>query len=143
MPDPVEIHRKEVEQRILIASTQGGWESTHTDFKKELGLAPQSFAKLLKHTLAFANTPRRTDAYIIFGVEEDKNLKKFQHIGVGDGKFPSPETLYNLIRHYTKLSDVFIDAYFTLDGKLTPYIIIPLQNEGPHRLLHTFHGAPD
>lgn len=143
MPEPIEIHRKEVEQRILIAGTQGGWEGTHTDFKKKLELAPRNFAKLLKHILAFANTPRRTDAYIIFGVEEDKNQKKFQHVGVADGEFSSPETLYSLIRHYTKLSDVFFDTYFTLDGKLTPYVMIPLQNDGPHSLLHIFQGAPD
>ena len=62
---------------------------------------------------------------------------------MGAGQFPSPETIYSLIRHYTRLTDIFVDAYFELNGKVTPYVMIPLQNDGRHSLLHTFQGASD
>ncbi len=143
MSDPFEVHRKEVTQRVQLAHIQGGWEGTHTDFKKELDSNPTSYAKLLKHILAFANTPRRTDAYIIYGVKEDKNLRTFSHDGVNSGKFPTPETIENLIRQYTKVSGVVVDAHFSLGGKITPYVMIPLQYEGPHSVLRAIHGAPD
>jgi len=136
------VYREEVSQRIQLANSQGGWEGSHTDFKSDLGSSPGDCAKLLKHILAFANTPRRTDAYIIFGVQEDKALKTFEHRGV-QGTFPAPETIYNLIQHYTKLREVFVDAYFVLGGKPTPYVTIPLQYEGPHVLSKPLRGAPD
>ncbi len=143
MPEPVETRRKEAAQRVQLAQAQGGWEGTHTDFKNALESNPRSHAKLLKHVLAFANTPRRTDAYIIFGVNEDKHLRVFEHTGVSESGFPAPETIYNLLRHYTTLSDVFVDAYFMLNGKLTPYVTIPLQYEGPYALSRSLQGAPD
>jgi hypothetical protein len=62
MPDPIEIHRKEVVQRIQTLNAQGGWEGAHTDFKRELGSTTRDLGKLLKHVLAFSNTPRRTSS---------------------------------------------------------------------------------
>ena len=141
MGDPVELHRKEVEQRIRIAESQGGWEGTHTDFKRELGSRNKDFGKLLKHVLAFANTPRRTDAYIIFGVNEDKEAGVFEHIGVVEGGFPTSERIDELIRQHTTLRNVFVDSHFALEGKRTPYISIPIQYEGPHTITAPFHGT--
>ena len=140
MPDPVEIHRKEVAQRIQMANSQGGWEGTHTDFKKELGAAARDIGKLLKHVLAFANTPRRTDAYLIFGVNEDKPSGTFEHVGIPDQGFPPPERINDILHQYTKLKDIFVDAHYVLDGKPTPYIAIPLQYDGPYTLSQSYHG---
>jgi len=132
MHDPIDIYRKEVTQRILVARSQGGWEGAHSDFKRELGAKSRDHAKLLKHMLAFANTPRRTDAYIIFGVSEDKDRNLFEHIGVSDVGFPSKETIEQITHEYTHLENVFVDSHFLLDGKRTPYVVIPMQYEGPH-----------
>jgi NACHT domain/Putative DNA-binding domain len=142
MADPVEVHRKEVAQRIQIASSQGGWEGTHTDFKRELGSKPRDLAKLLKHILAFANTPRRTDAYIIFGVNENRDQEVFEHIGIPEGGFPTSEKIDELIRQYTTLREVFVDSHFTLADKRTPYIAIPLQYDGPHTMSRALYGGP-
>lgn len=141
MADPIETHRKEVEQRIQIMNTAGGWEGTHTEFKRELDSKPRDLAKLFKHILAFANTPRRTDAYIIFGVEEDKEQGTFKHVGVPDHGFPSAERINALIHEYTSFKDVLIDRNFELDGKRTPYVSIPLQYDGPYTLSRLFEGA--
>lgn len=140
MPDPIEIHRKEVAQRIQTLNAQGGWEGAHTDFKRELGSTTRDLGKLLKHVLAFSNTPRRTDAYIIFGVSEDKDTGTFQHVGTPAQGFPQPERINDIIHQYTHLKDIVIDAHHVLDGKRTPYILIPLQYEGPYRLSQPFHG---
>lgn len=138
MKEPVEEHRKEVEQRVQIAITQGGWEGTHTDFKRQFGDLRPDYVKLVRHVLAFANTPRRTDAYIIFGVDEKKEEGRFDHVGV-DG-FPSSERLEDILRQHTTLSNVLVDSHFILDGKRTPYIVIPLQFEGPHFLTRDTYG---
>jgi hypothetical protein len=141
--DPhIEVCRKEVEQRILMAKAHGGWEGTHNDFKRELGTTHRDYAKLIRHLLAFANTPRRTDAYIIYGVNENKDIKLFEHIGVTVDGFPPPETIEQLVHHYTRLKDVYVDAHYTLDGKRTPYLVIPLQYEGPHFLTQTLNPGP-
>jgi hypothetical protein len=141
MPDPIEIYRTEVAQRIQMANSQGGWEGTHTDFKREQGSTYRDLGKLVKHILAFANTPRRTDAYLIFGVTEDKDRAVFEHVGIPDGGFPSPERIYDIVHQHTKIRDLFVDAHLVLDGKRTPYIVIPLQYEGPYSLLQDFHGS--
>jgi hypothetical protein len=142
MTEPVAVHRQEVTQRIQIASTGGGWEGAHTDFKTELGTKTRDLEGLLKHLLAFANTPRRTDAYIIYGVHENKDERIFEHVGVSKEGFPTPERLDQLIHQHTNLHDVFVDAYFTSDGKRTPYIAIPFQYEGPQRLTRPLRGGP-
>lgn len=142
MGDPIEIHRKEVLQRVQMANSQGGWEGTHNDFKRQMASTPRDLAKLIKHILAFANTPRRTDAYIVFGVNEDKDRGVFEHVGIPDQGFPSPERIYAHIHEYTSLRDVIIDAHYVLDGKHTPYIVIPLQYRGPYAVSRPIHGAP-
>jgi hypothetical protein len=121
-----------------MAQQHGGWEGSNTDFKRDLGSKPRDFAKLIKHILAFANTRRRTDAYLIFGVNEDKDRKIFEHVGTQESQFPKTETIDQLLHHYTNLRDVLVDFHYTLDGKRTPYIVIPIQFEGPHKVTHTF-----
>jgi hypothetical protein len=140
MREPVEILRKEVQQRVQLANSQGGWEGSHTDFKRILGKERSDLAKLLRHVLAFANTPRRTDALIIFGVDEDKILRVFEHVGVTENGFPAKERIDQIVHHYTKLKGVFVDDTFTIEGKRTPYIVIPLQYEGPYTLTQPLAG---
>ena len=141
MCDPVEIHRREVAQRIQMANSQGGWEGTHTDFKRELGSKARDLGKMLKHILAFANTPRRTDAYLIFGVNEDKDSGIFEHVGLSDQGFPAADRINDIVHQYTHLREIVIDVHHVLDGKRTPYIAIPLQYEGPYTLSQAFHGV--
>src|SRR5438094_10484102 len=117
MKEPIEIYRKEATQRVLMANSRGGWEGTHTDFKRELPNKPRDLAKLLKHILAFANTPRRTDAYIIFGVNEEKQRGIFEHVGARESEFPSRERIDDFIHQYTRLSNIFVDSAFYINGK--------------------------
>jgi hypothetical protein len=142
MNDPTEVYRKEVKQRILMARTQGGWEGSHTDFKLESGTKIRNYAKLIKHLLAFANTPRSTDAYVIFGVHEDKHRSVFEHVGITGKNFLSKETIEQLIHEYTRLQNTFVDAHFSLDDKWTPYIVIPMQYEGPQTVTRTMNPGP-
>src|SRR5262249_27235486 len=114
----------------------------HTDFKLELGTKLRDYAKLVKHMLAFANTPRRTDAYIIFGVIEDRNRNVFEHVGIPDKGFPSKETIEQVVHAYTRLENVLVDSHFSLDGKFTPYVVIPMQYEGPHSVTRTMNPGP-
>ena len=141
MHEPIQTLRKEAEQRLQLVNQQGGWEGTHTDFKKELGSKPSQLAKVLRHILAFANTPRRTDAYIIFGVNENKTLRLFEHVGVGSEQFPQKERIDELVRCYTKVKGVFVDDGFLVDGKRTPYVVIPMQYEGPYSLTQALAGV--
>jgi hypothetical protein len=140
MREPIEVLRKEAQQRLQLAVSHGGWEGTHTDFKRKLESQPRDLAKVMRHILAFANTPRRTDAYIIFGVNEDKTIKIFEHVGVDSEGFPLKERLDELVRHYTKLKGVLVDDSFVVDGKRTPYIAIPMQYEGPYTLTQSLPG---
>jgi hypothetical protein len=141
MNEPIQVHRTEVAQLLSMLKAQGGWEGTHTDFKRELGSKAKDLGKLLKHILAFANTPRRSDAYIICGVEEDKDRGLFTHIGVSEDHFPAPERISDLIHEYTLVKDVVVDARYHLEGKRTPYIAIPIQYEGPYVLLRECAGS--
>jgi hypothetical protein len=142
MSDPIAIHRKEVAQRIQILNARGGWEGTHTDFKAQLASTPKDLAKLLRHILAFANTPRRTDAYIIFGVTEHKQHQTFTHTGIGDAGFPAAQRIEALVHEYTTLRDIVVDAHCVLDNKRTPYVVIPLQYEGPYSVSRKLTAVP-
>lgn len=132
MREPIEGYRKEATARILMATSRGGWEGTHTDFKRELGSKQRDYSKLVKHLLAFANTPRRAEAFIIFGFEENQSKNRFDHVGVTENSLPSQETIEQIVESYTKLQGVVVDELFTFDGKRTPYIVIPMQYEGPY-----------
>lgn len=140
MNEPTDVLRTEAQQRLQLANHHGGWEGTHTDFKRELGSKLGELAKLVRHILAFANTPRRTDAYIIFGVNENKSLKAFDHVGVSTDGFPQKERIDELVRRYTKVKGVFVDDSFLVDGKRTPYLVIPMQYEGPYTLTQSLSG---
>jgi hypothetical protein len=134
MADPIAIHRKELVQRLHALNREGGWEGSHTDFKRDLPSTPRQLGKIIKHILAFANTPRRTDAFIIFGVEEDKDRGHFSHVGVPYDAVLPHETLEELLRQYTSLEKVVIDRSCVVADKRTPYIVIPLQYQGPYML---------
>jgi hypothetical protein len=127
MNEPIEIYRKEAAARILMATSQGGWEGAHTDFKRELGNKQRDYGKLVKHLLAFANTPRRAEAYLIFGFEEDKIQSRFVHLGITGTEFPAKETIEQIVAACTKLEGLLVDSHFTYDGKRTPYLVIPIQ----------------
>jgi hypothetical protein len=139
MPIEREVLRQNVSELISLASAKGIWEDHALDFKRELPSQPRGLAKALKLILAFANTPRNRDAYIIYGVSEDSE-KGQEHIGVSE--FPAKERLEQLIREYTDLEGVIVDADYMLGDKRTPYIMVPLQYQGPHRLKKSFAQAP-
>ena len=94
----------------------------------KLEATTRGLGKLIKHTLAFANTPRRTDAYIVFGVQENKELGKFEHVGVPEQGFPNHERVNDIIKNHTLLEDIFIDANFLLNEKTSPLILLFLSS---------------
>src|SRR2546427_13128150 len=125
MGDPIiDIHRKELTQRLQTAALHGGWEGTHTDFKRQMGPTPKEIGKLIRHMLAFTNTPRRTDAFIIFGVDQDKSRGVFTHYGITPGSFPSRDKLESLIHEHTTIRDFVVDDLHIVDGRVTPYIVV-------------------
>jgi hypothetical protein len=122
--------RDNVETQIALACAKGIWEGRYLDFKQDLD-EHWGVQKLLKLLLAFANTPRARESYVIYGVT-DKD-RPVRHIGVES--FCSREHIEQYIREYTDLREVVVDVDFTIEGKRTPFIAIPLQfEEGPHRL---------
>src|ERR1039457_3447333 len=57
-----------------------------------------------------------------------------------EGKsFPSKETIEQLIHEYTRLQNIFVESGFLLAGKSTPYIVIPMQYEGPHTVVRVMN----
>lgn len=133
-----EIFRRLVEQKISLTINEGGWEGSHLDYKLMLKDDHNSISKTLKHILAFANTPRKSEAFIIFGVRENKDDKRFIHEGAS--RFPEADKINNCIQAYTNLSlnDLIIDNQFELNGKLTPYIIIHQVYDGPYYAIKNY-----
>lgn len=129
-------YRKIVEQKISLALNQGGWEGAHNDFKLELQDDRASLSKLIKHILAFANTPRKEEAFIIFGVRE-VDAFHFKHEGAIN--FPKADKIYSIIKANTNIgvNDVLIDDQFTLNGIWTPYVVVHQAYEGPYKATNT------
>ena len=86
-----EVLRKNVEKHIALASATGTWEDQHSDFKLELLNTANALGKVLKLLLAFSNTPRNRDAYIIYGVTE-RSPVGYAHVGAG--QFPAKDFTY-------------------------------------------------
>jgi hypothetical protein len=122
-----------------MACANGPWEGRYLDFKMTLDSGDRSaFGKMLKLLLAFANTPRNREAYIIYGVRENEGSA--EHVGVDS--FPAQEQIEQLIREYTDLDGVVVDTDFELAGKRTPYVAVPLQyRDGPYCLKRNLRDA--
>src|SRR5215469_3571134 len=130
--------RDHVEAAVALACSKGRWEEPSLDFKRQLDPSMSSIAKLFKLLLAFANTLRNHEAYVIYGVSEENDAAR-AHVGVND--FPSRERIEQLLREHTNRENVVVDSDFILHGKRTPYISVPLQYRGPCRLTKPLSGA--
>ena len=137
-----EHYRRRVEQKVFLIQAQGGWEGAHLDLKLELEDRDRTIAKLIKHILAFANTPRKDDAFIIFGVRENKKQQRCFHEGAT--KFPSAEKIYSIIETHSTLErrDFLIDDQFEIENKRTPYIVIRQVYDGPYWMTKNLNSSP-
>jgi hypothetical protein len=123
----------------MLATASGSWEDESLDFKTNLPPQPLALGKTLKLLLAFANTPRNRDAYVIYGLSEKSPLGR-QHIGAD--VFPPKEQIEHLIHEYTDLKDIVVDSEYSLNGYRTPFIVVPLQFSGPYLPKKPFRQAP-
>lgn len=131
--------RRNVETQIAVACASGPWEGRYLDFKEKLDGSRAGLGKMLKLLLAFANTPRNRDAYIIYGVtDRDRPVR---HVGVES--FPSKEQIEELCREYTDLEGIVVDSEFSIGPKRTPFLVIPIQFTGPYRLKRELRDARD
>jgi len=103
-------------------------ESTTLDFKDAdylaAGAKPEPKSRIVKHILAFANTYRREDAYILIGVKEQPGSRAIvaglvQHL---DGA-----SLQELVNKKTNRPVEFEYDTVTIDGKYVGVVRIPPQ----------------
>lgn len=107
-------------------------ESTTLDFKRDqypfTTVADPLKAELLKDILAFANTTRRTDAYILVGVEENPGGRAIVH-GVRD--HPDDAQLQQFVNAKTNRPIDFSYTVVTIDNKKVGVFCIPMQQQRP------------
>lgn len=103
-------------------------ESTTLDFKREqyrfIGAADAEKSELLKDTLAFANAFRRTDAYILIGVEDVPGSRAMV---VGLASHIDDATLQQFVNTKTNRPVEFSYSAIEFDGRPIGIIHIPLQ----------------
>lgn len=113
-------------------------ESTTLDFKQEQYLFvkadDEQKSELLKDILAFANAWRRSDAYILIGVEEKKNEK---NIVTGITQHIDEASLQQFVNKKTNRPIDFSYSAIEYEGKQMGVIRIPLQ-ERPFFLLKNY-----
>ncbi len=113
-------------------------ESTTLDFKQEqypfIKADDEQKSELLKDILAFANAWRRSDAYILIGVEEKKNEK---NIVKGITQHIDEASLQQFVNKKTNRPIDFSYSAIEYDGKQIGVIQIPLQ-ERPFFLLKNY-----
>lgn len=104
-------------------------EGTTLDFKKEqypfVGAAREQKSELLKDIITFANAWRRTDSYILIGIEEVKGGRSLVHgikVHLDDAK------LQQFVNSKTNRPVTFSYEAFPFEGKQVGVIHIPLQN---------------
>jgi len=104
-------------------------EGTTLDFKKEqypfVRATKEQKSELLKDIIIFANAWRRTDCYILIGVEEVKGGRSLVHgikIHLDDAK------LQQFVNSKTNRPVTFSYEAFPFEGKQVGVIYIPLQN---------------
>jgi hypothetical protein len=103
-------------------------ESPYLDFKRDQyrfeGAADGEKAELLKDILAFANAWRRTDAFILIGVEEVKGERGKIH---GVTQHFDDATLQQFVNSKTQRAIDFSVETLTVDGRKIDAIRIPVQ----------------
>lgn len=119
-------------------------EGTSLDFKREqyrfFGASDTDKAELLKDILAFANAWRRSDAYILIGVEEQPGAKATV-LGITDHL--KDADLQQFVNSKTNAPVDLSYAPADLEGKSVGVIRIPVQDR-PRYLLKAFGGLkPD
>lgn len=104
-------------------------ESTSLDFKRDqykfVGGSDAEKAELVKDILAFANAWRRSDAYILIGIEEQPGSKA---LVVGVANQLSDASLQQLVNSKTNAPVEFAYASMELEGKQIGIVRIPLQD---------------
>jgi len=113
---------------ILIEQLLNDDESSTLDFKRDqypfIGATDEQKGELLKDILIFANAWKRTDAYILIGVEE---VKGGRSIVVGVSNHPDDASLQQFVNSKTNRPVVFSYSAFTFEGKQLGIIQIPPQ----------------
>jgi Putative DNA-binding domain len=114
-------------------------EETETlDFKRDqylfAGASDDDKSEIVKDVLAFANAWRRTDAYILIGVQEVKGGRSIVH---GVTHHLDDANLQQLVNQKTQKPIAFTYEAFPFEGKQVGVIRIPLQ-ERPFFLLKDF-----
>jgi hypothetical protein len=122
-------------------------ESVTLDFKeapyqttKDQGASDTTKAKLVKDILAFANTLRTEDAYILIGVKENDAAARADVVGVTF--HPDDADLQQLINEKTNRHITFGYSKAECDGKSIGVIRIPPGQERPFFLKNTFGDLP-
>src|SRR5256885_9969934 len=113
-------------------------ESATLDFKRDqypfVGATDEQKSELLKDIVAFANAWRRTDAYILIGVEDVKGGRSKV---IGAASHPDDATLQQFVNSKTQRPLTFLYEVFASEGVQVGIIQIPLQ-ERPVFLKHDF-----
>jgi hypothetical protein len=113
-------------------------ESETLDFKRDqyefAGASDDKKGEIVKDILAFANAWRRTDAYILIGVQE---VKGGRSIVYGVTNHLDDASLQQLVNQKTQKPIVFSYQAYPFEGKQVGVIRIPLQ-EKPFFLLKDF-----
>src|SRR5215213_7912667 len=98
------------------------------DFKRDQypfdGATDEQKSELLKDILAFANAWRRTDAYILIGVEDVKGGRSKV---VGAASHPDDATLQQFVNSKTQRPLTFSYEVFAFEGVQVGVIQVPLQ----------------
>lgn len=107
-------------------------ESSTLDFKRDQypfsGASDEQKGEILKDILAFANTPRRIDAYILIGVEEVRGGRSIVH---GVSNHILEHTLQEFVNKKLNRSVEFSYQVYPFEGKSIGVITIPIQ-DGPY-----------
>src|SRR5262245_40249360 len=103
-------------------------ESSSLDFKRDqypfVGKSAEATRELLKDILAFANSWRRSTAYVLIGVEEVKGGRGVVH---GVSQHLADNDLQQFVNSKTSRSVTFSYAAFPFEGKQVGVITIPKQ----------------
>ncbi len=105
---------------------------------EEAPIAGYSELRIARAGLSSAQLLVPLYAYVIYGVSESAERNR-EHVGAT--VFPGKEHLEQLIQEYTALEGIVVDSEFTLDGRRTPYIVVPLQYNGPYAARKPFSQA--
>ena len=104
-------------------------ESSSLDFKLEqypfAGATDDQKSEILKDILAFANAWRRTDAYVLIGVEEVRGGRSIVH---GVANHPSESDLQQFVNSKTNRPVGFSYRAFLLEGKQVGVIQVAVQD---------------